>query len=76
MNYPARINPWILIIGIVVGITSPSLLIAQETRPTKHVVLISIDGFRPDFYLEEKWPSSNFLAPLSWAICAACFAVQ
>jgi len=31
---------------------------AQE-RPSQHVVLISIDGFRPDFYLEEKWPAPN-----------------
>ena len=59
MIYTARINKCILIIGMVVGITSPSLLIAQETRPTQHVVLISIDGFRPDFYLEEKWPAPN-----------------
>ncbi|MEL4307017.1 alkaline phosphatase family protein [Joostella sp. CR20] len=25
----------------------------------KYVVLISIDGFRPDFYLEEEWPAPN-----------------
>lgn len=25
--------------------------------PAKHVVLISMDGLRPDFYLEEKWPA-------------------
>ncbi len=32
---------------------------AQAQRPSDHVVLISIDGFRPDFYLEEKWPAPN-----------------
>lgn len=29
--------------------------VAQE----HHVVLVSIDGFRPDFYLEEQWPAPN-----------------
>ncbi|WP_240686609.1 alkaline phosphatase family protein [Algoriphagus formosus] len=31
---------------------------AQE-RPSQHVVLISIDGFRPDFYLDSQWPAPN-----------------
>lgn len=44
---------------IVLGISTSSFLKAQESRPTQHVVLISIDGFRPDFYLEEKWPAPN-----------------
>ncbi len=26
-------------------------------RPSDHVVLISIDGFRPDFYLDNSWPA-------------------
>lgn len=30
------------------------LLLAQET---KHVILISIDGLRPDFYRENRWPT-------------------
>ncbi|GAA4791475.1 ectonucleotide pyrophosphatase/phosphodiesterase [Olivibacter ginsenosidimutans] len=25
----------------------------------KHVILVTIDGFRPDFYLEDKWPTPN-----------------
>lgn len=28
---------------------------AQESRPERHVVLISIDGFRPEFYLDPAW---------------------
>lgn len=32
---------------------------AQNNRPTDHVVLVSIDGFRPNFYLEDKWPAPN-----------------
>ncbi|MGB6151819.1 MAG: ectonucleotide pyrophosphatase/phosphodiesterase [Pricia sp.] len=31
----------------------------QEHPRSKHVVLISVDGFRPNFYLEEKWPAPN-----------------
>jgi predicted AlkP superfamily pyrophosphatase or phosphodiesterase len=30
---------------------------AQDKSLSKHVVLISIDGFRPEFYLDEKWPA-------------------
>jgi predicted AlkP superfamily pyrophosphatase or phosphodiesterase len=26
---------------------------------SKHVILISIDGFRPDFYLDKSWPAPN-----------------
>jgi len=25
----------------------------------KHVILVTIDGFRPDFYLEDKWPTPH-----------------
>ncbi|MFI8379490.1 alkaline phosphatase family protein [Leeuwenhoekiella sp. NPDC079379] len=32
---------------------------AQNTRIVDHVVLISIDGFRPEFYKESKWPVPN-----------------
>ena len=28
-------------------------------QPTRHVVLISIDGMRPDFYLDPRWPAPN-----------------
>lgn len=31
-------------------------IIAQETQKN-HVILISIDGLRPDFYLDKKWPA-------------------
>ncbi|NJK93845.1 MAG: alkaline phosphatase family protein [Bacteroidales bacterium] len=36
-----------------------TLATGQVNRPADHVVLVSIDGFRPDFYLEEKWPVPN-----------------
>lgn len=34
-------------------------LMAQMDGPAKYVVLVSIDGFRPNFYLEEEWPTPN-----------------
>ena len=36
-----------------------SLTISSFGQTAKHVVLISIDGFRPDFYREAKWPTPN-----------------
>lgn len=59
MKDQPQIKSWIVAFGFLAGMVSPALVIAQETRPTQHVVLISIDGFRPDFYLEEKWPTPN-----------------
>ncbi|MBE9598584.1 alkaline phosphatase family protein [Pedobacter sp. MC2016-24] len=34
----------------------PTILFSQSS---KHVILISIDGFRPDFYLDKSWPTPN-----------------
>jgi len=34
-------------------------LMAQPKGPAKYAVLVCIDGFRPDFYLEERWPTPN-----------------
>ncbi len=32
----------------------------QQTHPTaKYVILISVDGLRPDFYLDASWPTPN-----------------
>jgi predicted AlkP superfamily pyrophosphatase or phosphodiesterase len=28
-------------------------------QPAKHIILISIDGFRPEFYLDSSWPAPN-----------------
>ena len=33
------------------------LVSAEDQAKVKHVVLVSIDGFRPDHYLKEKWPA-------------------
>lgn len=31
----------------------------SQEMPSRHVILISIDGFRPDFYLDSSWPAPN-----------------
>ena len=36
--------------------------LAWAQNPDKHVVLITIDGFRPDFYLDDKWTAPNLKA--------------
>lgn len=46
-------------IALLLILAGHATVTAQSTRPTEHVVLISIDGFRPNFYLEEKWPAPN-----------------
>ncbi len=51
------------IISLFVSLRLP--VIAQQTgegaekRLSKYVVLISIDGLRPDFYLDASWPTPN-----------------
>jgi predicted AlkP superfamily pyrophosphatase or phosphodiesterase len=32
---------------------------SQQQDQDKHVILISIDGLRPDFYLDEAWPAPH-----------------
>lgn len=59
MNNRYHLKSWFFGFGILVGFSIPTILKAQEAQPAQHVVLISIDGFRPDFYLEEKWPAPN-----------------
>jgi len=31
----------------------------SAAQPAKHVIIISIDGFRPEFYLDPSWPAPN-----------------
>jgi predicted AlkP superfamily pyrophosphatase or phosphodiesterase len=48
----------LLLVHLLVGFWAVEVS-AQPRRLTDHVVLISIDGFRPDFYMEAKWPAPN-----------------
>jgi predicted AlkP superfamily pyrophosphatase or phosphodiesterase len=34
-----------------------SVILQTKAQEKKHVIIISIDGFRPDFYREAKWPT-------------------
>jgi predicted AlkP superfamily pyrophosphatase or phosphodiesterase len=45
-------KPWILAVGLLLIMTGRSA--AQSPRVT-HVIVISVDGFRPDFYLDSSW---------------------
>ncbi len=45
-----------LVLGLSTVGAAASPAAAQE-RPADHVILISIDGLRPEFYLEERWPA-------------------
>lgn len=51
-----KLNEMKKILSIVCLILIVSCSKAQQI---KHVVLITIDGFRPDFYLEDKWHTPN-----------------
>ncbi len=49
-------NLLILVLGVLCTLDT---VWAQMNGPAKHVILVSIDGFRPDFYLEDRWPTPN-----------------
>lgn len=39
---------------LAVGLALPA---SGQERPADHVILISVDGLRPEFYLQERWPA-------------------
>ncbi len=43
----------------IVGILPLLGFSAAKAQQVKHVILISIDGFHPDMYLDKSWPSPN-----------------
>ncbi|MBN1117224.1 MAG: alkaline phosphatase family protein [Bacteroidales bacterium] len=45
--------------AIVLFILFSPEISGQESRPSDHVILISIDGLHPEFYLDEKLPAPN-----------------
>jgi predicted AlkP superfamily pyrophosphatase or phosphodiesterase len=45
---------------LLVALTA--LIVPAFSQTSKHVILISIDGFRPDFYLDNSWPAPNLQA--------------
>ena len=46
---------WTLVLVVAMS-SAAGIAGAQSAR---HVVLVSVDGFRPDFYLDEGWPAPN-----------------
>lgn len=50
----SRVFPALLLLAFL---AAPA--IAQDPAPAKHVVLVSIDGLRPDFYRDRDWPAPN-----------------
>tara|TARA_R110002096_G_scaffold251879_1_gene444811 strand:+ start:1431 stop:2780 length:1350 start_codon:yes stop_codon:yes gene_type:complete len=44
---------------IVISFLTLQCVIGQEKAKSEHVILISVDGFRPNFYQEMKWPAPN-----------------
>ncbi len=54
--------PIFTLILSMIFLSLPAVMNAQQTidqTKAKYVVLISIDGLRPDFYLDQSWPAPN-----------------
>lgn len=49
-----RFRKWLLSTGIAC-----CTLTGLNAQSVKHVILISIDGLRPEFYLDDSWPAPN-----------------
>jgi hypothetical protein len=48
------------VVAIVLAVLAGGWLFAQDDVPRRradHVVLVSIDGMRPEFYLDSRWPA-------------------
>ncbi|MBT6696298.1 MAG: sulfatase-like hydrolase/transferase [Gemmatimonadales bacterium] len=49
--------PFVLALFVLVGLPGAAAAQDHNDRLADHVVLISVDGLRPEFYLEERWPA-------------------
>jgi arylsulfatase A-like enzyme len=58
----ARTLPLPLLAALVLGWTAAPAQSQQPQPPARHVVLISIDGLRPDFYRDASWPAPHLQA--------------
>ncbi|MBC6365592.1 alkaline phosphatase family protein [Algoriphagus sp. AK58] len=54
-NFRIVISIVSLVLCLGIGYSSAN----AQNQPSQHVILISIDGFRPDFYLDPSWPAPN-----------------
>ena len=57
------------IISLLVMLVSFSPFLSAQ-KMAEHVVIISIDGFRPDFYLDPSWSTVNMRQLASKGVCA------
>lgn len=55
-NRPSRMTRFVLPLLLALVIR-PLPVQAQSPPPAEHVVLISVDGLRPEFYLDPSWPA-------------------
>jgi predicted AlkP superfamily pyrophosphatase or phosphodiesterase len=54
-----QLKKWLALAGVLLG---SGILRAQVQSLATHVVLITIDGSRPDFYLDSSWHADNIRA--------------
>lgn len=47
----------VLLLTVLASLLLPAAGVAQQGQPADHVVLVTIDGLRPEFYLDERWPA-------------------
>jgi hypothetical protein len=47
----------VLVVALVIGGCGPLWAVEGPAAPADHVVLVSIDGLRPEFYLDPSWPA-------------------
>jgi predicted AlkP superfamily pyrophosphatase or phosphodiesterase len=47
----------LLLSALLLPVSGESPVHGQATSPADHVVLVSVDALRPEFYLEERWPA-------------------
>lgn len=52
MKYQKTFKNIVLVIALFCSVQA-------SAQSSKHVILVSIDGFRPDFYLDKSWPTPN-----------------
>ncbi len=51
------LRPLVVITVLFLLLGASGAAAQQRGAPADHVVLISVDGLRPDFYLDERWPA-------------------
>jgi predicted AlkP superfamily pyrophosphatase or phosphodiesterase len=54
-----QLKKWLILAGVILG---SGILRAQAQPLVTHVVLVTIDGCRPDFYLDSSWHADNIRA--------------